>query len=60
MEAILENPDLGPRLDGSLAGWRVRHGGQGRVPSIVYRPDGENLLVALVAFLGAGLAQAQC
>ncbi|MCB1405574.1 MAG: type II toxin-antitoxin system RelE/ParE family toxin [Rhodobacteraceae bacterium] len=50
--AILQNPDLGTRLDGALHGWRVRHGGQGRALSIVYRAQGDRLFVALVAFGG--------
>lgn len=50
--AILDNPDLGARLGGPLSGWRVRHGGQGRALSIVYRPEGERLLIVLVAFGG--------
>lgn len=54
---ILQAPDLGTRLSGPLKGWRVRHGGQGRALSIVYRPDtnavnGPRLLIALVAFGG--------
>ena len=47
---IVANPDLGARLDGALTGWRVRHGGQGRAITLVFRPEGERLLVALVAF----------
>lgn len=52
MASILENPDLGVRLDGPLSGWRARHGGQGRALTIVYRVDGDLLLVPLVAFGG--------
>lgn len=54
--AILDNPDLGAQLDGALRGWQVRHGGQGRAITVVYRsdirPEGDRLLVALVAFGG--------
>lgn len=52
MASIVEAPDLGTRLDSPLDGWRVRHGGRGRALSIVYRVDGERLLVVLVAFAG--------
>lgn len=50
--AIRENPDLGTRLDGPLVSWRVRHGGQDRALTVIYRPEGDSLLIALVAFGG--------
>lgn len=50
--AILDNPELGVRLGGPLSGWRARHGGKGRALTIVYRVDGDLLLIALVAFGG--------
>ena len=52
LRAILENPDLGTRLDGDLSGWRVRHGGRGRAITLIFRPEDDRLLVALVAFGG--------
>ena len=39
IEAIASQPGLGTGLDGSLTGWRVRHGGQGRRITIVFRHD---------------------
>ena len=52
LASILEAPDLGSRLGGLLEGWRVRHGGRGRALSIIYRVEGDRLLVAMVAFAG--------
>lgn len=52
LASILDAPDLGSHLDGPLEGWRVRHGGRGRALSIIYRAEGDRLLVAMVAFAG--------
>lgn len=52
LASILDAPDIGSRLDGPLEGWRVRHGGRGRALSIIYRIEGDRLLVAMVAFAG--------
>ncbi|GGE23847.1 hypothetical protein SAMN05421774_107198 [Gemmobacter megaterium] len=49
---ILAQPALGARLGGPLAGWQVRHGGVGRALTVVYRVDGDWILVVLVAFGG--------
>jgi plasmid stabilization system protein ParE len=54
LRAIADNPASGVRLDGPLAGWLVRHGGRGRMITVVFRPDFEARLIhiALVAFGG--------
>ena len=54
LRAIAENPASGVRLDRSLAGWLVRHGGRGRMITVVFRPDLEARLIhiALIAFGG--------
>lgn len=54
LRAIADNPASGVRLDGPLAGWRVRHGGRGRMITMVFRPDPEGhvLAIALIAFGG--------
>lgn len=51
---ILASPTSGPYLDDELAGWRVRHGGRGRMITIVFRlsDDGARLQVPVVAFGG--------
>jgi len=51
---ILETPASGTFLDTSLPGWRVRHGGEGRRITIVFRfvEAGDCLQIALVAFGG--------
>ena len=49
---ILAQPALGARLGGPMAGWQVRHGGAGRALTVVYRIDGDWVLVVLVAFGG--------
>ena len=52
--AIAEEPNLGRALDGDLSAWRVRHGGEGRRITVVFRHEVGNdaLHVALVAFGG--------
>lgn len=54
LRAIADNPASGVRLDGPLAGWLVRHGGRGRMITVVFRPDLEAQLIhiALIAFGG--------
>jgi len=54
LRSIAENPTSGTRLEGRLAGWRVRHGGSGHRLTIVFRPDVEagQIYLALVAFGG--------
>lgn len=54
IEAIVSEPGLGTILDGALAGWRVRHGGQARRVTVVFRHDSslDALYIALVAFGG--------
>lgn len=52
IDAIAANPRSGTRLGGRLRGWLVRHGGHGRMLTVVFRVDdaADALLVALVAF----------
>jgi len=54
LEAIVENPTSGVRLDGKLDGWLVRHGGAGHRLTIVFKPviETETIYLALVAFGG--------
>ena len=54
LRAIADNPASGVRLDGALAGWLARHGGRGRMITVVFRADLEARLihVALIAFGG--------
>ena len=54
LRAIVDNPASGVRLDGRLAGWRARHGGRGRMPTVVFRsdPDSKTLDIAMIAFGG--------
>jgi plasmid stabilization system protein ParE len=54
LRSIAENPASGIRLDGRLAGWLVRHGGRGRMITVVFRSDPERrlVLIALIAFGG--------
>jgi plasmid stabilization system protein ParE len=54
LAAIAGNPDSGTRLDGPLAGWRARHGGRGRMITVVFRPDraARILFIAMIAFGG--------
>ena len=54
IQAIASEPGLGTTLDGRLTGWRVRHGGQGRRITVVFRHDTalDAIYVALVAFGG--------
>jgi len=51
---ILAMPTSGPYLDDEFAGWRMRHGGLGRMITIVFRlsDDGHRLQVPVVAFGG--------
>ena len=51
---IMKAPNSGTLLDESLPGWRVRHGGEGRRITIVFRlvEAGDCLQIALVAFGG--------
>ena len=52
--AIADEPGLGVALGEDLTGWRVRHGGNGRRITVVFRHDAADdaLYVALVAFGG--------
>jgi plasmid stabilization system protein ParE len=54
LRAIADNPASGVRLDGPLTGWLVRHGGRGRMITVVFRPDLEAQLIhiALIALGG--------
>jgi hypothetical protein len=54
LEAIAGNPLSGIRLEGRLGGWLARHGGRGRMITVVFRADlGPSFLyIALVAFGG--------
>ncbi len=54
LRAIADNPASGVRIDGPLAGWLARHGGRGRMITVVFRPDlGAGLIfIAMVAFGG--------
>ncbi len=51
---ILAMPTSGPYLDDEFAGWRMRHGGHGRMITIVFRlsDDDHRLQVPVVAFGG--------
>lgn len=54
LDEILNSPNSGPYLGSQLPGWRARHGGRGRMITIVFRlsDDGTRLQVAVVAFGG--------
>lgn len=54
LRAIADNPASGVRLDGNLAGWRARHGGRGRMITVVFQQDADAgiLHIALIAFGG--------
>ena len=54
LRAIADNPASGVRLDGPLAGWLVRHGGGGRMITVVFQPDLDAQLIhiSLIAFGG--------
>lgn len=54
LQAIVDNPVSGVRLDGRLSGWLARHGGRGRMITVVFRPDleAERIYIALIAFGG--------
>ena len=51
---ILKSPKSGALLSGAMPGWRVRHGGEGRRITIVFRLSeaDDRLQIALVAFGG--------
>jgi plasmid stabilization system protein ParE len=54
LRAIADDPASGVRLHGHLAGWLARHGGRGRMITVVFRFDREAQLVhiAMIAFGG--------
>lgn len=54
LQAIADSPASGVRLDGPLSGWLVRHGGRGRMLTVVFQPDLEVRLIriAIIAFGG--------
>lgn len=54
LEAIADNPASGVGLDGKLAGWLARHGGRGRMITVVFRSDREEQIIhiAIIAFGG--------
>jgi plasmid stabilization system protein ParE len=54
LRAIADNPASGIRLDGHLSGWLARHGGRGRMITVVFRADLEArlLYIALIGFGG--------
>lgn len=54
LASIIEDPRSGPYLADHLSGWRVRHGGKGRMLTIVFRMEDRSdcIQVALVAFGG--------
>jgi hypothetical protein len=54
LSAIAENPASGIRLDGKLAGWLARHGGRGKMITVVFRADAEAgvIYIAMIAFGG--------
>jgi len=54
LAAIAANPTSGFRLEGPLGGWIVRHGGMGRMITVVFRPDvGMRILyIGMIAFGG--------
>ena len=54
LEAIADNPLSGIRLEGRLGGWLARHGGRGRMLTVVFLADLEPsiLYIALIAFGG--------
>ena len=54
LRAIADNPASGVRLDGPLAGWLARHGGRGRMITVVFRPDPEARLVQIVLIAFGG------
>lgn len=58
--AIAENPASGVRLDGKLKGWLARHGGRGRMITVVFRPDTEAQVIhiALISFGGRNWLEA--
>ena len=52
IDSVAANPRSGTRLGGRLHGWLVRHGGRGRMLTVVFRADdaADTLLIAMVAF----------
>jgi plasmid stabilization system protein ParE len=54
LQAIADNPASGVRLDGPLSGWLARHGGRGRMITVVFRADlvACLLYIAIIAFGG--------
>lgn len=54
LNEIADNPASGIRLGGNLAGWLARHGGRGRMITVVFRADIEARLIyiAMIAFGG--------
>ncbi len=53
LEAIADNPASGIRLGGNLTGWLSRHGGRGKMLTVVFRFELEAQLV-YVALIGFG------
>ena len=60
LRTIAADPTSGVRLDGLLAGWRMRHGGRGRMITVVFRADaGAGVLrIAMIAFGGRNWLEA--
>jgi hypothetical protein len=54
LRAIAGNPASAVRLGGPLSGWLARHGGRGRMITVVFRadPEAQLLHIALIAFGG--------
>jgi len=54
LSEIAASPRSGSRLSGALSGWLVRHGGRGRMITIVFRFDEaeSRVFVSLVSFGG--------
>lgn len=54
LQAIADSPASGVRLEEPLLGWLVRHGGRGRMLTVVFQSDLEARLIriALIAFGG--------
>ena len=54
LRAIADTPASGVRLDRPLSGWLARHGGRGRMLTVVFQADPEARLIriALIAFGG--------
>jgi plasmid stabilization system protein ParE len=54
LEAIAANPASGVRLEGKLVGWLARHGGRGRMLTVVFRSDPEAQLIRIVLIAFGG------